>query len=141
MSSQYRPNGLRSGEQYLSKRLSGLGLRGDRKKPGLFGPHAATGRGGRIVVAQEVQDAMDQKESELMSNGMAMCLRLPSSGLDRYHHISKKMRNRRSRTLLLRKGQDVGGTIAVQVHSVKSPDGPIADEEYGNFTARSPQDG
>jgi hypothetical protein len=40
----------------------------------------------------------------------------------------------------LRKGQDVGGTIVVQVHLIEAPDGPIIDEEHRDLITRSAQD-
>ena len=71
---------------------------------------------------------------------MAVVCSPASSGLDRDDHIAGEMGLGRRETRLLRKGQDVGGTIVVQVHLIEAPDGPIIDEEHRDFIARSAQD-
>jgi hypothetical protein len=56
---------------------------------------------------------MDQQESHLSSKRMAMLLGLAGSGFDRDDYIAEEMRTRRWGIPLLRKGEDVGGTIVV----------------------------
>jgi len=70
----------------------------------LFGPHAAPGGRGGIVVAREVEDAMDQEEGKFLVKGMTMLRGLAGSGLNRDDHIAQEMRLRRGETLLLREG-------------------------------------
>lgn len=123
------------------KRLSRMGLTGNLNQPGLFGPHAATGCGRRIVVAEKMQYAVNQKESQLIGEGMAMVLRLAGSGLYGDDHISKRTRKWRCGTLRLRKGKDVGGTIVVQIYPIEASDGTIIDEEHGELIVRFSQDG
>lgn len=118
-----------------------MGFTSNLNQPRLFGPHAATGGGRHIVVAEKMQDAVNQKESQLMGEGMAMVLRLARSGLDGDDHISKRIRIWRCGTLRLRKGKDVGGTIVVQIYPIEAPDGSIIDEEHGELILRFSQDG
>jgi hypothetical protein len=87
-----------------------------------------------------VQDAVDQEQRYFVGKGMAVFFGLVSSGLDRDDHIAEEMGLGRRETLLLRKGQDVGGTIVVQVHLIEAPDGPIIDEEHRDLITRSAQD-
>ncbi len=84
---------------------------------------------------------MDQEESELAGEGMAVLFGLPGSRLDRDDDIAQEMRLRRWGTSLLRKGEDVGGTIVVQIRSIEPPDGPIIDEEHRELIPRSAQGG
>jgi hypothetical protein len=87
-----------------------------------------------------VQDAVDQKQRQFVGKGMTVFFSLASSGLDRNDHIAEEMGLGRRETLLLWKGQDVGGTIVVQVYFIEAPDGSIIDEEHRDLIARSAQD-
>ena len=84
---------------------------------------------------------MNQQEGQLLVEGMAMRFGLAGSGVDRDDHIAEEMRPWRWGTLRLRKRQDVGGMIAIQVHPIEAPDGPITDEEHRELVTRSAQDG
>jgi hypothetical protein len=84
---------------------------------------------------------MNQQEGQLLVERMAMCCGLTSSGIDRDDHIAEEMRSRQWETSRLRKSQDVGGMIAVQVRPIEPPDGPIIDEEHRKLITRSAQDG
>lgn len=94
-----------------------------------------------MVVAKEVEDPMDQEEREFPRNGMALLVSLSSRGLDRNDHVAQEMRLRRWGTLLLRKGENVGGIIVVQIHPIEPPDGSITDEEDRDLILRSAQGG
>ena len=84
---------------------------------------------------------MNQKEGQLLVEGMAMRFGLAGSGVDRDDHIAEEMRPWRCETLRLRKRQDIGGMIMVQVCPIEPPDGPITDEEHRDLITRSAQDG
>lgn len=94
-----------------------------------------------MVVSKEVEDPMDQEEREFPCNGMALLVSLSSRGLDRNDHVAQEIRLRRGGTLLLRKSQNVGGIIVVQIHPIESPDGSITDQEDRNLILRSAQGG
>lgn len=110
--------------------ILGVWFSGDRENAVLGGLHAATGTEGRILVAQEMENAMDQEECHLPSQGMTARFRLACSGLDRNDHVTQKRRLRRWDAPQLRERQDIRGTIAVQVRTIEPPDGPVADEEH-----------
>ncbi len=84
---------------------------------------------------------MNQQEGQLLVEGMAMRFGLAGSGVDRDDHIAEEMRPRQWDTSRLRKRQDVGRMIAVQVRPIEQPDDPITDEEHRELITRSAQDG
>jgi len=84
---------------------------------------------------------MNQQEGQFLVEGMAMRFGLASGGVDRDDHIAEEMPPWRWGTLRLRKRQDVGGMIVVQVRPIEPPDSPITDEEHRDLISRSAQDG
>lgn len=79
----------------------------------MFGPHPSPGRGGCIGIADEVQDSVDQEQCELPSQRVSMFFGLARSGIDRDDDIAEEMRLGNAGPSLLRKSQDVGGTIVL----------------------------
>lgn len=83
---------------------------------------------------------MNQKQRQFVGKGMAPCFGLASSGLHGDDHVAEEMGLGGRKTLLLRKGQDVGGTIVVQILSIEAPDSPIIDKDHRDLILRSAQD-
>jgi hypothetical protein len=84
---------------------------------------------------------MNQQEGQFLVEGMAMRFGLAGSGVDRDDHIAEEVRPWQWDALRLRKRQDVGGMIVVQVRPIEPPDSPITDEEHRDLISRSAQDG
>ena len=82
---------------------------------------------------------MDQEQSQLPAERMAVLFGLTSSRLDRDDHIAEEMRLGGPGPFLLRKSQDIGRTIVIQVVPIEPTDGPITDEDDRDLIARSAQ--
>lgn len=73
---------------------------------------------------------MDQEESEFPRKGVAMLFGLASSGLDRDDDIAQELQLRRWGVVVLRKRENIGGIIMVQIRPIEPPDRSITDEEH-----------
>src|SRR4029453_10801240 len=69
------------------------------------------GRRALVIVAQQVQDAVDQQPVELRRERLGALRRLPACGVQADHHVAQETHRCTARTLGLRERQDVGGTV------------------------------
>lgn len=73
---------------------------------------------------------MDQEKREFPRKGMAMLFGLASSGLDRDDDIAQELQLRRWGVVVLRKRENIGGIIMVQIRPIEPPHRSITHEEH-----------
>ncbi len=101
----------------------------------LLSGHHATVFGRRLmVVAQEVEQAVGEEETNLLRDRLSVLRRLPSCGGKRNHYVSEEVRMQH-RTLPFRHGkcEDIGRSILAPIVSVESMNQWVATEEDGNL--------
>jgi len=103
--------------------------------------HSAGFFGGILmVIAEQMQDTVDQQfiESALPAQIGFLCF--SGGGIHRYHHITQKMRAQMGKFALAHgKGDDVGRPLAVKIIFVERRDLRVIHEENGNFAVRKVQ--
>lgn len=83
-----------------------------------------------MIVAEEMQHAMDQEVRQFFSDRVAMCLRLTKGGFSGDHHIAEKLRMQMcKRAFAHGKGEDIGRTIDATIIGVQTVDCGIVDDQ------------
>ena len=73
-----------------------------------------------MVIAEEMQDAMNEEIHNLIAEGVLPFKRLPLRGLNRHDHIPEQVRMDVAKRLSNHgKGQDIGWKIALEVLPVQ----------------------
>lgn len=94
-----------------------------------------------MVIAEEMEDAVQQQEIELTRQGEAGFRGITRRGLGRDHHIAKEERCTADRLpFLLGEGDDIGRLVALQVVAVDLADAPVADDENRQLGVRTSRD-
>ena len=90
-----------------------------------------------VVVAQEVEEPVDEESSHLLSEADAVCDRLSLCSMRIYHHIPQqelKVRGHLLHAVIQGKRENIGGPVHVPVDTVKAFHPPVIDEEYPEFS-------
>ena len=93
-----------------------------------------------MVIAEKMQDSVNQKFIESALDAQAEILRFFSSSICGYYHVAQKMGGDMGKfTLTHGKGNDVCWTLAIEISVIEFCDLRIIHDKDGNFTIRTVQ--
>lgn len=94
-----------------------------------------------MIVAEEVKNAVQQQKIEFTGKGHSGLRGIPGRRRCRDHHITQK--EHASADLLpflLRKGDDIGRLVALQIVAIDLTNAPVANDEDREFGVRTSRD-
>lgn len=93
---------------------------------------------GQVVVAQQMEDAVDDQAQEVLLGVQAVFLGLAPGGVHADHHVAQQPGGQVGELALgLGKGDDVGGAVLAQVLQVELVDVGIVGDDQGEFGLRA----
>ena len=94
-----------------------------------------------MVIAEEMEDTVQQQEIEFTGQRQTGFRRIAGRGLSRDHHIAEKeCFSSDLLPFLLGKGDDVSRLVPLQIFPVDLADEPITDDENRQFGVRTSRD-
>src|SRR5439155_4578538 len=97
------------------------------------------GRRALVVVAEEVEEPVDQEPVRLASERLAALRRLAPGGIDRDHDVAEEPVRRPTRALALREGEHVGRAVAAAPAPVERAHLAVGDQDDGELGAAQPK--
>jgi len=93
-----------------------------------------------MIIAEDVQDAMDQQLIKAPFLGHPSVGSLPCAGVHGNYHVSQQVGvDAPMFSFLHGKGDDIGGAVMAQVPFVKFLNARIIHDQYGEFALRAIQ--
>ena len=90
-----------------------------------------------VVVAQEMEEPMDEEPSHLLIEADAVCDRLSLCSLRIYHHIPQQefgVGRQLLHAVIKGKRENIGGPLHVPVNTIEVFHSHVIDEEYPEFS-------
>jgi hypothetical protein len=87
------------------------------------------GRGALVIVAEEVEEPMDQEPVALALEPFTADGGLPARGLEGDDDVAEKPVGGRASALALREREDIGRPVDAAVAAVEGPHGPVRDHD------------
>src|SRR5207245_7290333 len=97
------------------------------------------GRRALVVVAEEVEEPVDQEPVRLASERLAALRRLAPGGIDRDHDVAEEPVGRPTRALALREGEHVGRAVAPAPAPVERAHLAVGDQDDGELGPAQPK--
>lgn len=92
-----------------------------------------------MVVAREVEDAVDEQAIHLFGEREAALGSLARGGVERDHHVAERWRYVGELAFPQREGQHVGGTVPAAVVAVQRVDLAVTDQPQAELVRAEPE--